>query len=168
MRHIPVEPPAFFHRGPSPLARLAFFGVFSLALLFADTRFRYLEHLRYAAGIALYPLQRAVQLPRDAIWTVVDYFRSQRQLGEENAALQQRLLRDAPMVQGYPLLRQENDRLKQLLEVQARYAGSAVAVEVLYTGRDPFAQKLFVDKGSEAGLLPGQAVIDADGVVGQL
>ena len=29
--------------GPSPLARLAFFGLLSIALLFADTRYRYLE-----------------------------------------------------------------------------------------------------------------------------
>lgn len=168
MRHIPVEPPAFFHRGPSPLTRLAFFGVVSLALLFADTRFRYLEHLRYAAGVVLYPVQRVMQLPRDGIEYVIDYFRSQRSLNEENAQMQQRLLREAPKVQGFPILQQENERLKALLEVQSRYAGSATAVEVLYTGRDPFSQKLFVDKGSEAGLVPGQAVIDADGVVGQL
>ena len=49
-----------------------------------------------------------------------------------------------------------------------RYAGAATAVEVLYTGRDPFAQKVFVDKGSDAGIRPGEAVIDADGVVGQV
>jgi rod shape-determining protein MreC len=42
VRHISVEPPPFFHRGPSPLARLAFFGLLSLALLFADTRYHYL------------------------------------------------------------------------------------------------------------------------------
>jgi len=168
MHHIPVEPPAFFHRGPSPLARLAFFGLVSLALLFADTRFRYLEHIRYVAGVALYPVQRAAQMPRDAVNHVLDYFRSQRELGEENAALEQRLLQQAPLVQGYALLRQENEHLKALLAVQARYAGAGTAVEVLYAGRDPFSQKLFVDKGSEAGLLPGQAVIDPDGVVGQL
>ena len=46
MRHIHAEPPAFFHRGPSPLARLAFFGVLSIALLFLDTRYRYLENVR--------------------------------------------------------------------------------------------------------------------------
>ena len=39
---------------------------------------------------------------------------------------------------------------------------------MLYTGRDPFAQKLFVDKGTDAGIVPGEAVIDADGVVGQV
>jgi rod shape-determining protein MreC len=41
-------------------------------------------------------------------------------------------------------------------------------VEVLYTGRDPFAQKLFVDKGADAEIQAGEAVIDADGVVGQV
>ena len=75
MRPLPVEPPAFFHRGPSPLARLAFFGLISLALLFADTRFRYLENIRQVAAVIVYPLQRAVQLPGEALaWiaTVVE------------------------------------------------------------------------------------------------
>ena len=39
---------------------------------------------------------------------------------------------------------------------------------MLYSGRDPFTQKLFVDKGESAGVLPGQAVIDEAGVVGQV
>ena len=63
MRHVPVEPPAFFHRGPSPLTRLAFFGLLSLALLFADTRYRYLENMRQRRGDRLYPLQRAARCP---------------------------------------------------------------------------------------------------------
>lgn len=168
MRHIPVEPPAFFHRGPSPLARLTFFGLLSLVLLFADTRFGYLEHIRYAAGVVLYPMQRLVQSPRDAANYMASYLVSQRTLGEENASLQKKLVEQATAVQSYPVLQQENERLKALLEVQARYAGAATAVEVLYTGRDPFAQKVFVDKGADAGLASGRAVIDADGVVGQV
>ena len=67
MRHISIEPPPFFHRGPSPLARLAFFGLLSLALLFADTRYRYLENIRRGAAIVLYPMQRVVQMPGEAL-----------------------------------------------------------------------------------------------------
>ena len=67
MHHIPVEPPPFFHRGPSPLARLAFFGLLSIALLFVDTRYRYLEGVRQVVAVVLYPLQRAVQLPGEAL-----------------------------------------------------------------------------------------------------
>jgi rod shape-determining protein MreC len=168
MRHLPVEPPAFFHRGPSPLARLAFFGLVSIALLVADSRFRYLENLRQVVAVVLYPLQRAAQLPGEAFSYVATYFSSQRALADENASLKRRLVAEATAVQGYPLVRQENARLAALLDLRTRYGGAATAVEVLYTGRDPFTQKVFVDRGADAGILPGQAVIDAEGVVGQV
>jgi rod shape-determining protein MreC len=168
MRHLPVEPPPFFHRGPSPLTRLAFFGLLSLALLFTDTRYRYLESVRQAVGTALYPLQRVLQVPGDAIAYVTAYFASQRALAGDNAALKERLLADAPAIQGYQSLEQENARLRALLNVEARFHGAAIAAEVLYAGRDPFTQKLFVDKGDAAGVQPGQAVIDETGVVGQV
>jgi rod shape-determining protein MreC len=78
------------------------------------------------------------------------------------------LLAEAPAVQGYQALEQENARLRALLNVGARFHGAATAAEVLYSGRDPFTQKLFVDKGEAAGVQPGQAVIDETGVVGQV
>src|SRR5215471_14323086 len=115
MRHITVEPPPFFHRGPSPLARLAFFGLLSLVLLFADTRYHYLDNIRRAVSTLLYPLQRAVQLPGDALAYVGSYFSSQRTLTSDNAELKQRLLTEGPALQGYTLLEQENARLRALL-----------------------------------------------------
>jgi len=168
MRHISVEPPPFFHRGPSPFARLAFFGLLSLALLFADTRYRYLENVRQAVGTVIYPLQRVLQLPGEAAAYVATYFSSQRALVVDNAALKERLLADARSLQGYGALEQENTRLRTLLGVETRFHGAATAAEVLYSGRDPFTQKLFIDKGESAGVQPGQAVIDETGVVGQV
>ena len=168
MRHLPVEPPPFFHRGPSPLARLAFFGLLSVALLFADTRYRYLENVRQVVGAALYPLQRIVQWPGEAATYAATYISSQRVLTDDNTELKRELLDQAPAVQGYETLQQENARLRALLEVAQRFHGAATAAEVLYTGRDPFSQKLFVDKGEGAGVQAGQAVIDDVGVVGQV
>src|SRR6266542_4165084 len=107
MRHIPVEPPPFFHRGPSPLARLAFFGLLSIALMFADTRFRYLEGIRQVVTIALYPLQRAVQLPGEALMWVGTYFASKRALDEENAALKQDAVAHSLSTQEFARLREE-------------------------------------------------------------
>src|SRR5436190_13548923 len=168
MRPIPVDTPAFFNRGPSPLARLAFFGLLSLVLLFADTRYRYLENLRQVVAVVLYPLQRAVLLPGEAFAYIGTYFASQRTLATDNAAVKQQLLEQAPAVQGFPLLDQENAQLRALLKMSARFQGATTAAEVLYSGRDPFTQKLFVDKGESAGVQPGQAVIDEVGVVGQV
>jgi rod shape-determining protein MreC len=168
MRHISIEPPPFFHRGPSPLARLAFFGLLSLALLFVDTRYRYLENIRQIVGVVLYPVQRAVQLPGEAFGYISAYFASQLTLANENAAAKEQLLAQAPAVQGFPLLDQENAQLRALLKMSARFPGVATAADVLYTGRDPFTQKLVVDKGDAAGVQLGQAVIDETGVVGQV
>ena len=168
MRHISVDPPPFFHRGPSPLTRLAFFGLVSLALLFTDTRYRYLENIRQVVALALYPVQRAVQLPGEAVAYVGTYFSSQRTLATDNAQLKARLLVDATAIQSHPLLEQENSRLRALLTMAARFPGAVTAAEVLYSGRDPFTQKLFVDKGDVAGVQLGQAVIDEIGVVGQV
>jgi rod shape-determining protein MreC len=168
MRHLSVEPPPFFHRGPSPLARLAFFGLLSLLLLFTDTRYRYLENVRQTVATALYPLQRIVLMPGEAVAYATGYFAAQRALTDDNAALKQDILTQAPAVQGYQVLQQENIRLRALLDVEQRIQRATTAAEVLYTGRDPFTQKVFVDKGESAGVQPGQAVIDDVGVVGQV
>lgn len=168
MRPIPVDTPAFFNRGPSPLARLAFFGLLSLALLFADTRYRYLESVRQAVAIVLYPIERALEMPGAAFAYVSDYFGSKRRLADENAMLRQELVARAPATQGYTREQEENARLRALLDVRAQYAATAVAVQVLYTSRDPFTQKVFVDKGASAGVAAGAGVIDASGVVGQV
>ena len=168
MRHVSADPPPFFHRGPSPLARLTFFGLLSIVLMFADTRFRYLEGIRQVAVVVLYPLQRAVQLPGEALTWVGSYFASKHALADENEALRQDIVARSLTQQEYARLAEENANLRALLEIQKRYAGSAIAAQVLYTGRDPFTQKVFVDRGSDAGIRAGAAVIDALGVVGQV
>jgi len=143
-------------------------GLLSIALLFADTRFRYLEGVRQAVAVALYPFQRAVLLPGDAFAYVADYFGSKRHLADENSRLNEALVAQAPAMKTASLLEVENARLKALLQTAQHYPGAAVAVEVLYTGREPFTQKLFVNKGVEAGVKAGDAVIDELGVVGQV
>ncbi|HEY5366740.1 MAG TPA: rod shape-determining protein MreC [Casimicrobiaceae bacterium] len=164
-----TDPPPFFHRGPSPLARLSFFALLSIALLFADTRFRYLEGIRYGVTTVIAPLQRAVQWPAEAASYVASYFASKRELSAENTALKNLLLMQGPALQGASRVEVENRKLKALLDVHSQHATAAsVAVEVLFSGRDPFSQKVFVGKGVDAGIKPGEAVIDESGVVGQV
>ena len=168
MRHIHAEPPAFFHRGPSPLARLAFFGVLSIALLFLDTRYRYLENVRSVAAVMIYPLQRAAQMPGEAFDWVGSYITTQHTLIEENAALKRHMVEQSALAQRVPDVERDNATLRKLLALRDRYAGAAIAVEVLYYGRDPFTQKVFISKGSADDIAPGRAVVDAQGVVGQV
>jgi len=168
MHHVSADPPPFFHRGPSPLARLAFVVFVSIALMFADTRFKYLEGIRQGAAVALYPVQRAVQMPGEALAWLGTYFGSKRTLEDENANLKRDLVTQTQAAQEANRLRDENASLRALLELTKRYPGAATAVEVLYTGRDPFTQKVFVNRGNDVGIRAGFAVIDEMGVVGQV
>ncbi|CAG0987126.1 Cell shape-determining protein MreC [Burkholderiales bacterium] len=162
------EPPPFFRRGPSPLARFAFFGLLSLVLLVTDSRFAYLEAMRGFVGSALLPLQSVATWPGEAAERIGDYFASQRGLQGENEALQRQLLAQAQAVQGHEDLVRENARLRALLQVRERYGGSSVPAEVLYGGRDPFRQKLVIGFPSSTQIKAGQAVIDETGVIGQV
>jgi rod shape-determining protein MreC len=145
-----------------------FFGVFSIALLFLDTRYRYLEQVRQVVAVALYPLQRAAAVPGEIVAGIGAYFASKQTLTTENERLKRALAEQGAAVQGFAATQQEIARLKALLDIRSAQSGNAIAVEVLYTGRDPFTQKLFVDKGREAGIEAGAAVVDAAGVVGQV
>ena len=158
----------FFKRGPTPSARFVFFGLVSLALLFADGRYGYLENVRAGVAIVLSPLQRAALLPVQAWDVVAAYFATQSRLSTENNQLKQKLLTQGAAVQSAQALLQENERLRGLLKAQARHSGTDILAEVLYLGRDPFSQKVFVNKGSADQVKAGQAVIDDMGVVGQV
>ncbi|MBP6813752.1 MAG: rod shape-determining protein MreC, partial [Burkholderiaceae bacterium] len=62
----------------------------------------------------------------------------------------------------------ENQRLRELLGARERAAIPSVIAEVLYDTRDPYSRRLVLDKGLQHGLLAGQPVIDARGVIGQI
>lgn len=158
----------FFRRGPTPFARFLFFGLFSLAMLAADARYGYLESIRSAAAVVLMPLQRAALLPVRAWDAVADYFASQTRLAAENAELHRQLVVQGSLAQGAQVLAQENARLRGLLQAHAKSGGNDVLAEVLYLGRDPFSQKVFVDKGTNDQIRAGQAVVDDTGVIGQV
>jgi rod shape-determining protein MreC len=168
MAALPHDSTPFFRRGPSPFARFVFFGLFSLAILFTDARYGYLESIRLVVGIVLAPLQRVALAPVHAWDAVAAYFASQTRLADENAQLKQQLVAQGVLAQGAQTLAQENARLRGLLKANARGTGNEILAEVLYLGRDPFSQKVFVNKGSNDHVRAGQAVVDDSGVVGQV
>jgi rod shape-determining protein MreC len=45
---------------------------------------------------------------------------------------------------------------------------TSMPAEILYAGRDPYAHKIFIDRGATHGVRPGSPVADESGVVGQV
>ena len=162
------SPPPFFRQGPSANARLLFFGLLSLGLLIADARLDALGGLRQGIGNVLYPVQRVLLVPRDALTLGSSYLTELTSLRQENAELKRVEVLNAKALLQIEQLANENKRLRELSGARERAGVRSVLTEVLYETRDPFTRKLVLDKGAQQQVLIGQPVIDAKGLVGQV
>lgn len=158
----------FFNRGPSPAARLVFFVVLSLLLMFVDARFGYLESARSMLSMLVAPIQQLATMPGRLWHQAGEFFVTQHGLVEENSSLRERHGRDAALLLQLQSLQQENRHLRGLFELPQRVEFSARPAEILYVERDVFKRKLLVGKGADAGVKVGQVVMDDMGIVGQV
>lgn len=162
------EPPPFFHRGPSPLARLTFFALLAIATMIADHRFGALEAVRLSLSVLVHPVQQLAGAPAAALMRVGEYFSSQDRLLRENEELKAKLLEFAAAAQQSKLLQAEQDHFLAMTPARSRFAADGLLAEILSHGRNPFVRKLVLDKGLTQGIKSGMPVIDDAGVVGQV
>ncbi len=158
----------FFNRGPSAAARLVFFLLLSLLLMFIDARYKYLESVRSALSVVVYPFQRIASTPGDLWQLANDYFVLHGDLIRDNNQLRQQHTVDQARLLRLQALQAENEHLRKLMGVQQQADYPMLLAEIAYIERDIFNRKLFLDKGSQANVQPGQVVMDDNGVVGQV
>ena len=161
-------PPPFFKRGPAPLARLAFFTALSAVLLVADQRFHTLEWARLVMASIVWPLQRTAQMPAEAGERAARYFSNLVRVQEENEILRGRSLATANQLLRQEHLENENRRLRALIDMKERQPVAGRIADILYAARDPFSRRVIINKGMQAGIEPGQSVVDDLGVIGQV
>lgn len=158
----------FFQRGPSPAVRLVFFVLLSLLLMFVDARYRYLESARSVVSRVVSPIQSLATLPGRIWHDVGDYFVMQDALKSSNQDLQRQHLLDSGQLARLQALALENKQLRDLAALPLRHTYTTTLAEVIYTERDLFKRKVVINKGADAGLQPGQVVMDDIGIVGQV
>jgi rod shape-determining protein MreC len=144
------------------------FALLSIALMVLDMRYRYLGPVRQVISVIVYPLQRVAAAPGNFVARAIDFFASRESVKSENARLTRENLRLAASIQVLEALKRENAQLRGLLQAKQRLQQTSVMAEVLYSARDPFSRKLVLDKGLDQDIQAGAAVVDADGVIGQV
>jgi len=157
-----------FKRGPTAEFRLFIFVVLALALLVVDARWKVLDPARQAVSVALYPFQRLVMAPRDAISAVNSWADAASLARTEKEALQRQRIELAQIATHAAQLAAENQQLRRLLNVAEMVPQPSVAVEVLYEPPNAFTHHLVFNKGDSSGIKPGMPIIDEGGVVGQV
>ncbi|CAG0981290.1 Cell shape-determining protein MreC [Methylophilaceae bacterium] len=164
----PQQTPSFFVRGPSPFARLVFFSALSLALIATDSRLHYLVEVRQGFVALLHPLQLVANAPFNLYHATAEFLTAHSTLISNNRELTQQSLEQGARLQKLKDLENENEHLRTLLGASQVLAQPARLGEILHMGRDPFTHKIMVNLGSRQNIIAGQAVVDGDGVIGQV
>ncbi len=156
-------------RGNVPLGlRFFLIAIVSGSLMLLDHREEHLSRIRQAFSVIVYPIQAAVDLPF-AGWRLASRaLTDQSALLEENERLKSERLRVDVRLQRLAALEAENDRLRAMLDSSARVDDRVLAVQILAVDLDPYRQRFTIDRGLNDGVYVGQALLDANGVVGQI
>jgi rod shape-determining protein MreC len=155
-------------RGPPLGATFLTLAVASIALMVADTRYDQLALVRGWLSSAAYPVQAAVDLPFRAWDWVTGSFADRSRLRRENLELTARLRLANLQLQRFAALEDENRRLRDMRENSAGVAQRVLVAAILNVDLDPFRHRVLLDKGAADGVFEGQAVLDAEGIFGQV
>ncbi|MEM9383819.1 MAG: rod shape-determining protein MreC [Pseudomonadota bacterium] len=162
------QPNPRFQRGNLGL-RLVLLGAMSICLMWADARFHHLDQIRRVLSAVVYPVQLVVDAPASMVAWVGDNFRDQRSLRRENAALRQRQQELGVGLLRLSALEAENARLRALMDSTARISDRVLHGEIMAVDIDDrFRHRVVIDRGLHAGAFPGQALVNAEGIVGQV
>ena len=140
----------------------------SIVLMYLDHRENHLDAVRKGVGVAVYPFQLIVDAPvRFWAWlgeSTTSRGDLQRDVARLNA---ERLLTNARL-QRLTALEAENARLRALLDARSKVRDEVRVAEIMAVDANPYEHNLVIDIGSRDGVYDGQAIVDADGVVGQV
>lgn len=140
----------------------------AITLVLLDQRTPWVEPVRYGLNLVTAPVHYLAHLPVGLADWVGDHARTRGSLQEENDHLHRQLLILEQKAQRLAVLQAENTRLRELLNSSARVDARVRVAEVIGIEPDPNRQELVINRGSAAEVYRGQAVLDADGLVGQV
>ena len=144
------------------------FTVLSAALMVVDARFTLLQPLRAQLGLIVEPVYWAGRLPV-RIWdSATQELSTRSELTAENERLKAEQLMLQRRLQKLAALTEQNVRLRELLNSAALVDDEVLATELIGIDPNPFTHRILIDKGEKDGVVMGQPVLDARGLMGQV
>lgn len=140
----------------------------STVLIALESTTRLLEPARSVLMTVVAPLQVTAELPYLLSDEVGDVVASREALRQRNADLERRVLELSQVSQQYMSLKAENERLRALLGSRARLPAEVLIAEIVSVVPTPGTHQVMLDKGSNDDVRTGDAVIDSEGLFGQV
>ncbi|WP_115147463.1 rod shape-determining protein MreC [Pseudomonas jessenii] len=157
-----------FAKGPSLGVRLLVLAVLSVALMVVDARFDLLKPARKQASLVLMDAYWITDLP-GRLWDgIASQFGSRTELVAENEKLKTENLLYQGRMQKLAALTEQNVRLRELLNSSALVNEKVEVAELIGMDPNPFTHRIIINKGERDGVVLGQPVLDARGLMGQV
>ncbi len=142
--------------------------VISILLMYFDHRDNHLDTVRKSIGAVVYPLRVIVDAPVSFWHWFGDSTTTRNELESELGRVNAELLLTDVRLQKLYALEAENARLRALLDARARVRDEVRVAEIMFVDSNPYDHSLVINVGSQDGVFDGQALVDANGVVGQV
>jgi rod shape-determining protein MreC len=155
-------------RGPPLGATFIALAILSIGLMVADHRYGQLERVRSWLAAVTFPVQAIVDIPFRAWDWVGQSLADRESLRSENLELTARLRMANLQLQRFAALEDENRRLRDMRENSAGIADRVVVASILNVDLDPYRHRVLLDRGAADDVFKGQAILDSDGIVGQV
>jgi len=152
----------------APLWELLIYLVLGLTLMVLDVRDHWLLQWRSQANTFIQPFWSVAGLPGQVENVLSEYWLSRHQLVKENRQLREQWLLAQAQLTRLENIQRDNARLHERLNVVEHSGLDVQLVRILNIDLDPVRQRLVLAAGRTQGLEVGQAVIDADGLIGQI
>jgi len=133
-----------------------------------DHRWHYVDTVRSTMSVILYPLRAMVDLSTSPFRSISHYFTSKAALIEQVETLRTRQMLLETQLQRMVTLEAENRRLRRLLHSSMETRQETRVAEIIAVDLDPFSRQVVINKGSNDDVFPGQPLLDANGVMGQV
>ncbi|WP_085578564.1 MULTISPECIES: rod shape-determining protein MreC [unclassified Pseudomonas] len=157
-----------FAKGPSLGVRLLVLAVLSVALMVVDARFSLLKPARSQMSLVLMDAYWITDLP-GRLWDgVASQFGSRTELIADNEKLKTENLLLQGRLQKLAALTEQNVRLRELLNSSALVNEKVEVAELIGMDPNPFTHRIIINKGERDGVVLGQPVLDARGLMGQV
>ncbi len=142
--------------------------VLSITLMVVDARFTLLKPVRSQMGLVLMESYHITDLPQSLWQGVASQFGSRTELIAENEKLKTEALLMQGRVQKLAALTEQNVRLRELLNSSALVNEKVEVAELIGVDPNPFTHRILINKGERDGVVLGQPVLDARGLMGQV
>jgi len=142
--------------------------VISILLMYFDNRDNHLDTVRKGIGAAVYPVRVIVDAPVRFWNWLRESTTSRSELDLELNRLKGELLLTNVRLQKLNALEAENARLKAMMDAREQVRDRTRVAEIMSVDANPYSHSLVINVGTRDGVSDGQALVDADGVVGQV